>query len=143
VLEFVVNLILAAAMLTAVTRVRLSPRRLIAPTLVIAVGIQLLNTIGRYLIARSADRPAYTVAGTTVGLLIYLYLLNQLILFGAALAATATKGTAIDLGAGAAGLGAGGVLSRHPAQSTAVRSGLGTPVDNVGEPHGSGPEKPR
>jgi membrane protein len=140
-LEFAVNLILAAAMLTAVTRVRLSPRRLITPTLVIAVGIQLLNTIGRYLIARSADRPVYAVAGTTVGLLIYLYLLNQLILFGAALAATATKGTAFDLGAGVAGLGAGGVLTRHPA--AVARPDLGTPVDNVGEPHGSGPEKPR
>ena len=110
ILEFVVNLILAAAMLTAVTRVRLSPRRLITPTLVIAIGIQLLNTIGRNLIARSENRPAYTVVATSVGLLIYLYLLNQLILFGAALAATATKGTAFDLGAGAAGLGSGGVL---------------------------------
>ena len=85
------------------------------------------------------------MAGTTVGLLIYLYLLNQLILFGAALAATATKGTAIDLGAGVAGLGAGGVLTRHP-HGREVRSRVptrGTPVDNVGEPHGSGPEKPR
>jgi membrane protein len=117
-LEFTVNLILAAAMLTAVTRVRLSPRRLITPTLVIAIGIQLLNTIGRALIARSEDRPAYAVAGTTVGLLIYLYLLNQLILFGAALAATATEGTATDLGAGVAGLGAGGVLSRQSADGS-------------------------
>ncbi len=121
VLEFLVNLILAAAMLTAVTRVRLSPRRLITPTLVIAIGIQLLNSIGRSLIARSADRPAYAVASTTVGLLIYLYLLNQLILFGAALAATATKGTALDLGAGVAGLGAGGVLTRHAAVGTLER----------------------
>jgi membrane protein len=143
VLEFVVNLILAAAMLTAVPRLRLSPRRLITPTLVIAVGIQLLNTVGRSLIARSEDRPAYTAVATSVGLLIYLYLLNQLILFGAALAATATKGTAVDLGAGAAGLGAGGVVRSQPAGSTVDNPDSGTPVDNVGEPHGSGPKKPR
>jgi membrane protein len=143
VLEFIVNLILAGAMLTAVTRVRLSPRRLITPTIVIAVGIQLLNTVGRALIARSADRPAYAVAGTTVGLLIYLYLLNQLILFGAALAATATKGTAIDLGAGVAGLGAGDVVAPQAATGTVEPTDSGSPVDNVGEPHRTEPEKPR
>ena len=34
-----------------------------------------------------------------VGLLIYLYLLNHLILIGAALAATSTRGTVIDMAA--------------------------------------------
>ena len=46
VLEFAVNLILAAAMLSAVPRLRLSPRRLITPTLVVALGIQILNRWG-------------------------------------------------------------------------------------------------
>ncbi len=146
VLEFAVNLILSAAMLSAVPRIRLSPRRLITPTLVVALGIQILNTVGRSLIALSKDRPAYTVAANAVGLLIYLYVLNQLILFGAALAATATKGTAVDLGGGAVTLdtsGMGGVVAPQPATNLAAATHPVAPVDNVGEPHRSGPEKPR
>lgn len=145
-LEFLVNLVLAAAMLTAVTRIRLSPRRLVTPVLFIAVGIQLLNSVGRYFIAQTEDRPAYKLVGPAVGLLIYLYLLNQLILLGAALAATAQAGTAMDLGEGAAGLGAGELVPTptNGATDDADHHGSsGSPVDNVGEPHEPGTEKPR
>jgi membrane protein len=107
VLEFVVNLTLAAAMLTGVSRMRLSPRRLLPAVLVIAVGIQLLNTVGRIVITGAELRPAYAVVAGAVGLLIYLYVLNQVILFGAALAATSRAGSAADLGRGAAGIGRG------------------------------------
>jgi len=134
---------LSAAMLSAVPRIRLSPRRLITPTLVVALGIRILNTVGRSLIALSKDRPAYTVAANAVGLLIYLYVLNQLILFGAALAATAKKGTAVDLGGGAVTLDAGetgGVVAPQPATNRAAAAHPVAPVDNVGEPHRSGPE---
>jgi membrane protein len=143
VLEFLVNLVLAAAMLTAVSRLRLSPRRLIPPALVIALGIQLLNSVGRSFIARSEDRPAYYLVANAVGLLIYLYLLNQLILIGACLAATARSGTAMDIGGGAAGLGAGAIVVPQLDSGTADRADLSDPVDNVGEPRGSGLEKPR
>jgi membrane protein len=97
-LEFMVNVVLAAALLTAVPRVRLSPRRLVVPTLLVAAGIQLLNTVGRLFIARSEGRPVYGVVAGSVGLLVYLYVLNQLILFGAAVAATSTVGSVRDLG---------------------------------------------
>ncbi|HEY7226244.1 MAG TPA: YhjD/YihY/BrkB family envelope integrity protein [Micromonosporaceae bacterium] len=107
VLEFGVNMALAAALLTGVARLRLSPRRLLPAALVIAAGIQVLNTVGRLVIRHSQQRPAYAVVAGAVGLLIYLYLLNQVILFGAALAATARAGTAVDLGRGAAGIGRG------------------------------------
>jgi membrane protein len=100
VLEFGVNLILAAAILGALPRLRMSPRRLIPVTLVVGVGIQLLNSIGKWYIARTEERPAYQLVAGAVGLLIYLYLLNQLILIGAALAATSTRGTVRDLAAG-------------------------------------------
>jgi membrane protein len=99
VLEFAVNLILAAAILVALPRLRMSPRRLIPVTLVVGIGIQLLNTIGKWYIARTEDRPAYQLVAGAVGLLIYLYLLNHLILIGAALAATSTRGTVIDMAA--------------------------------------------
>ncbi len=124
-LEFGVNVILAAAMLAALPRLRLSPRRLIPPALLVAVGIQLLNSIGRYIIGRTESRPAYQLVAGAVGLLVYLYVFNQLILFGAALAATDTRGTVVDLAAG------------PPARAQTK------PVDNVGEPHREPPPKPR
>jgi membrane protein len=110
VLEFFINLALAAAMLTGVSRMRLSTRRLLPSALVIAVGIQALNTVGRLVIGQTEHRPAYAVVSGAVGLLVYLYLLNQVILFGAALAATARSGTALDLGRGVAGIGRGKAL---------------------------------
>lgn len=125
VLAFVVNVILAAAMLTAVPRLRLSPRRLVPPALLVAAGIQVLNTVGRWFIARSENRPAYQLVAGAVGLLVYLYLLNQLILFGSALTATSTGGTVVDLAAGP-----------PPVQEA-------KPVDNVGEPGSGVAEKPR
>jgi membrane protein len=126
-LEFLVNLTLASALLAAVPRLRLSPRRLLPAALVVAAGIQLLNTVGRLVIARSEQRPAYYLVAGAVGLLVYLYLLNQLIIFGAALAATSTGGTVTDLA---------GNVPPPPAQPY-------EPVENLGEPRESGPEKPR
>lgn len=104
VLELMINLALAAAMLTGVSRLRLSPRRLVPAALLVAVGIQLLNTVGRLFIARAEHRAAYAVVTGAVGLLVYLYALNQVILFGAAFAATARSGAAVDIGRGLAGI---------------------------------------
>jgi len=123
VVEFVVNLAFAAALLTVVPRMRLSPRRLAPAALFIAIGVQLLNTVGRLVISHTEHRPAYAAVAGAVGLLVYLYLLNQVTLFGSALAATARNGTAVDLGQGMVGIKARGELL----------SGGTTPGD-VGEP---------
>lgn len=133
VLELLINLALAAAMLTGVSRMRLSPRRLLPAAVLTALGIQLLNSFGRLLIARTEHRPAYAVVAGAVGLLVYLYVLNQVILFGAAFAATARSGTAVDLGRGVAGIhargpvvapvGGPGPVSRGPATGGATRDG--------------------
>ena len=69
--------------------------------LLVAVGITLLNTVGRYYVVRTERNPAYTVVAGAVGLLLYLYLLNQLVLFGAALAATSRHGPGGGPGRGA------------------------------------------
>lgn len=98
VLEFGVNLMLAAAILTAVARLRMSPYRFVPPALIVASGVQVLNTVGRFLIARAQARPAYQVVAGSVGLLVYLYLFHQLILWAAAIAATSTRGNAVDHG---------------------------------------------
>jgi membrane protein len=96
-LAVVVNVVLASALLVAVPRLRITARRLVPPVLLVALGITLLNTLGRYYIVRAERNPAYTVVAGAVGLLLYLYLLNQLLLFGAALAATSRHGRVIDL----------------------------------------------
>jgi membrane protein len=100
VLEFLINLLLAAALLAAVPRLRMRPGRLFPAALVVAIGIQLLNSVGHWYIARSQHSPAYQLVTGAVGLLVYLYLLNQLILFGSALAAMSRLGNVVDLAAG-------------------------------------------
>jgi len=100
VLALLVNCVLAAAMLSGVARIRMSPRRLLPSTVLVAVGLSALSTIGRVYINYSSHRPAYQLVGGTVGLLIFLYLFNQFLLYGAALAATGTRGDVRDLGGG-------------------------------------------
>lgn len=100
VLAVVINMVLATALLVAVPRLRMTPRRLLSPVLLVALGITLLNTVGRFYVVRIERNPAYTVVAGAVGLLIYLYLLNQLLLFGAAVAATSPHGRVIDLATG-------------------------------------------
>lgn len=97
VLAFFVNLVLASALLAVVPRLRMTPRRLLPSVVLVAFGITLLNTVGRHYVVRVERNPAYTVVAGAVGLLIYLYLLNQLLLFGAALAATSEHGRVHDL----------------------------------------------
>ena len=69
--------------------------------MLVAVGLSVLSTVGRLYIDFSARRPAYQLVGGTVALLLFLYLFNQLLLYGAALAATSKHGTVVDLAAGA------------------------------------------
>ncbi|WP_229399853.1 YhjD/YihY/BrkB family envelope integrity protein [Micromonospora okii] len=102
VLSVLVNAVLATALLVVVPRLRMSRRRLRPVVLLVAVGITLLNTVGRYYVVRTERNPAYTVVAGAVGVLLYLYLLNQLVLFGAALAATSPYGRVVDLAEGPA-----------------------------------------
>jgi membrane protein len=122
-LEFAVNLVLSAALLTVVPRIRLSARRLLPTALVVAVGIQVLNSFGRWYINQLDNRPAYQLVTGAVGLLVYLYLLNQLILLGCALAATAQRGSMVDLSGAPPAAGTPAVFT--PAVST---PGVSTPA---------------
>ncbi|MFI7607051.1 YihY/virulence factor BrkB family protein [Micromonospora sp. NPDC049366] len=100
VLSVLVNAVLATLLLVAIPRLRMSRARLRPVVWLVAVGITLLNTVGRFYVVRTERNPAYTVVAGAVGLLLYLYLLNQLMLFGAALAATSGRGRVVDLAAG-------------------------------------------
>jgi membrane protein len=99
-----VDLVLAAAILAGVPRLRIPPRRLLPSALLIVVGLTLLKTAGRWYVDRMTHNPAYQLAAGTIGLLIFMYLFNQVILLAAALAATSTAGTVRDLAAGRSAL---------------------------------------
>jgi membrane protein len=96
-LAFFVDLILAAGLLSGVTRLRMPLRRLFPSALLIAVGLLALKTLGRWYIARTQHNPAYQVFAGAVGLLVLTYLFSQIVLFAAALAATSEFGKVRDL----------------------------------------------
>ena len=100
ILGWLVNLLLAAALLAAVPRLRMAPRRLLPPALLVAFGVSLLTTVGQVIVRRTEHNPAYQFASSVVGLLLFLYLFSQLLLFGAAIAATSRYGRVVDLAAG-------------------------------------------
>ena len=91
------NAVLAAAILQALPRLRLPLRRIIGAALAVAIGLELLKTVGRFYITSATDRPAYQAVATAVGLLVFLYVFNQMFLFAASWTATSSRGTAYDL----------------------------------------------
>jgi membrane protein len=95
-----VDLFLGMLLLAGVPRLRMSLRRLLPPALLFAVGLYVLKTVGKWYIKRIEDNPAYQLVGGTVGLLLFMYLLHQMLLFAAALAATDSRGRVIDLSGG-------------------------------------------
>jgi membrane protein len=101
VLGVAVNTRLAVAVLTGLPRLRMRPRRVIGPALLVAAGLEVIKTIGAFFIQRAQSSPAYQVVAAAVGLLFFLNVLNQLILFATALTATSTLGTVTDLASAA------------------------------------------
>jgi membrane protein len=95
-----VNVAFAAGLLTVLPRLHISPRRLMPAALLVGAGISALNWLGRIYVGRVSSNPAYAAVAAVAGLLVYLYLYNQLVLFGAAIAATSQQGRFVDLGAG-------------------------------------------
>ncbi|MEV4636198.1 YhjD/YihY/BrkB family envelope integrity protein [Actinoplanes sp. NPDC049548] len=99
VLTVAINMLLAAALLAAVPRLRMTARRMAPPVLQVGIGIYLLNTVGKSFVGLIQRNPAYGLVASAVGLLVYLYVFNQLLLFGAAWAATSPHGRVVDLSA--------------------------------------------
>jgi membrane protein len=93
------NTLLSIAVLTGLPRLRMRLRRVLGPALLVAAGLEVLNTVGRFYVQRTEATPAYRVVAVAVGALVFLNLLNQLILFAAALTATSTIGSVTDLAA--------------------------------------------
>jgi membrane protein len=102
-LSAALNLLMSAALLMLVPRLWVSWYRIVGPTVLVGVGLTFLTTLGRLYIAHTERNPAYRVAGAAVGLLLFLNLFSQLLLFGAALAATSPRGRVRDLATRSAG----------------------------------------
>jgi membrane protein len=103
-----VDTLLSSAVLTALPRLRMPWRRVGGPALGVAVGLELLKTVGRLYVQHAQTNPTYRVVAGAVGLLVFLNVVNQLILFAATLTATSYTGQASDLA----------VRSRHGAHPT-------------------------
>lgn len=94
-----VNTVLAGGMLTAVPRVRMPLRRVLGPALLVALGLELLKTLGRLYVQHTEANPIYQLVAGSVGLLVFLNAVNQMVLFAAALTATSAAGRPADLAA--------------------------------------------
>jgi membrane protein len=94
-----VNTLLSIAVLTGLPRLRMPLRRVLGPALLVAAGLELLKTLGRFYVERTETNPTYRVVAGTVGVLVFLNVVNQLVLFAATLTATSTVGQVVDLAA--------------------------------------------
>jgi membrane protein len=92
-----VNTVLSIAVLTGLPRLRMPLRRVLGPALLVAAGLELLKTLGRLYVQRAEANPTYQVVAGSVGLLVFLNVVNQLVLFAATLTATGTAGQVTDL----------------------------------------------
>jgi membrane protein len=98
-----VNTLLSVAVLSVLPQLHVPFRRVIGPALLIAIGLEVLKTLGQVYVHRTESNPAYQIVATAVGLLVLLNLLNQLILFAAALTATGSAGRVVDYATGRPG----------------------------------------
>lgn len=132
-LGLAVNTLLSIAVLTLLPRLRMPLHRVLPPALLITAGLELLTSLGRLLVARAETNPAFQLVAGAAGLLVFLLIINQLILFGAALTATSGVGQVTDLATGQR------VAVADPGcgSSPGSRTGRGAPV--TGLPVGGGP----
>jgi membrane protein len=83
-----VNTLLSVAVLTGLPRLRMPLRRVLGPALLVAAGLELLKSVGQLYVQRVSANATYLVVAGAVGLLVFLNVVNQTVLFAAALTAT-------------------------------------------------------
>jgi len=93
------NTLLSIAVLTGLPRMQMPLRRVFGPALLVAADLELLKTVGQIYVHRIEANPTYQVVAGSVGLLVFLNVVNHLVLFAAALTATGARGRVTDLAA--------------------------------------------
>jgi membrane protein len=93
----IANALLAMVLLQALPRVVMPLRRVVWASVSVSIGTEMLKTVGRIYVLAVSDRPAYQAVTTAVGLLVFLYLFNVMLLLAASWTATSLRGRAIDL----------------------------------------------
>jgi len=81
------NTLLSIAVLTGLPRMQMPLRRVFGPALLVAADLELLKTVGQIYVHRIEANPTYQVVAGSVGLLVFLNVVNHLVLFAAALTA--------------------------------------------------------
>jgi len=99
ILAQLINFVMSAGLLVGVPRLWVSTSRVSVAVVLVGLGITALTTVGQVYVQRTSNNPAYQVVSVAAGLRGFLYLFSQLLLFGAAWAATG-RGRVRDLAAG-------------------------------------------
>ncbi|WP_163508696.1 YihY/virulence factor BrkB family protein [Fodinicola acaciae] len=97
VLGLAVNVVFFIALLSGLPQLRIPFRVVIWPALLSAAGFTLLRTLGVLYISRTQANPAYQAVAVSVGILLFLFYLNQLMLFCSALTATDDRASATEV----------------------------------------------
>lgn len=87
-LALAVDTAVFAVLLSRLPGVPLPWRQLRSGSLLGAVGFEVLKLVGTFLIARTTSNPLYATFGVVVGLLVWINLLSQLLVYAAAWTAT-------------------------------------------------------
>jgi membrane protein len=85
------------AVLTGLPRLRMPPRRVLRPALLVSAALDRLKNVGRLYVQHTETNPTYRIVAGSVGLLVFLNVVNEPLLFAATLSATSTTGQVTDL----------------------------------------------
>jgi membrane protein len=91
------DMVLFAILLSRISGANQPWRQVRSAALLGAVGFELLKVAGEFLVVRTTNNPVYATFGVIVGLLIWINLLSQLLMYTAAWAATAPPYPAVAL----------------------------------------------
>jgi membrane protein len=92
VLALLADTLLFSILLSRLSGAKQTWRQLRSAALLGAVGFELLKVAGAFLIVRTTQNPVYAAFGVIVGLLIWINLVSQLLMFVASWSATARRG---------------------------------------------------
>jgi membrane protein len=141
-LALAVDTAVFAVILSRLPGVPLPWRQLRSGALLGAVGFEVLKLVGTFLVARTTSNPLYATFGVVVGLLVWINLLSQLLVYAAAW--TATHPYSLEPGGiGGPGSGRSTTLAAGTEPVRAVAPGDYEPVPSTAGSSGGSPGRMR